>query len=150
MADAGCIVMKRTILVAAGLVSLSLTGFFSPIAHAGPVTGWLDWRGPSQNGTSLEKGLPDKVDPAHPLWRAELPGQSTAVIANGRLYIMGYVGEGPELQEGVVCYDAETGKEIWRQMFSDFLSDTIYLRYATSSPTVDGETGNVYMQGTQG
>src|SRR5262249_55888283 len=27
---------------------------------------------------------------------------------------------------------------------------TIYLRYATSSPTVDEETGNVYMQGTQG
>jgi hypothetical protein len=29
-------------------------------------------------------------------------------------------------------------------------SDTIYLRYATSSPAVDAETGNVYVQGTQG
>src|SRR5207247_2988475 len=28
--------------------------------------------------------------------------------------------------------------------------DTIYLRYATSSPTVDADSGNVYMQGTQG
>jgi len=35
-------------------------------------------------------------------------------------------------------------------VYNDFLSDTIYLRYATSSPTVDDETGNVYMQGTQG
>ena len=26
-------------------------------SHAA-VTGWLDWRGPNQNGTSLEKGLP--------------------------------------------------------------------------------------------
>ena len=72
------------------------------------------------------------------------------MIANGKLYIMGYVGEGKDLQEGVVCYDAETGKELWRQMFNDFLSDTIYLRYATSSPTIDEETGNVYIQGTQG
>ena len=63
---------------------------------------------------------------------------------------MGYLGEGGDLQEGVICFDAETGKELWRQLYSDFLSDTIYLRYATSSPTIDPETGNVYMQGTQG
>ena len=113
-------------------------------------TGWLDWRGPQQNGTSLETGLPDNCDPEHPLWKVDLPGQSTPVIANGKLYIMGYLGEGPDLQEGVFCYDAETGKELWRQVFNDFLSDTIYLRYATSSPVVDEETGNVYIQGTQG
>jgi outer membrane protein assembly factor BamB len=72
------------------------------------------------------------------------------VIANGRLYINGYVGDGPDLQEAIACFDAETGKQIWEHRFNDFLSDTIYLRYATSSPTVDPETGNVYMQGTQG
>jgi outer membrane protein assembly factor BamB len=119
-------------------------------ACAGPVNGWLNWRGPNQNGTSAETGLPDKVDPKKPLWVADLPGQSTAVIANGKMYIMGYLGEGADLQEGVICYDADTGKELWRQMFSDFLSDTIYLRYATSSPTIDDETGNVYIQGAQG
>ena len=32
----------------------------------------------------------------------------------------------------------------------DFLSDTIYLCYSTSSPTIDPETGNVYIQDTQG
>jgi outer membrane protein assembly factor BamB len=118
--------------------------------HAAPVQGWLSWRGPQQNGTTLETGLPDSVDPQHPLWIADLPGQSTPVVANGKLFIMGYVGEGGDLQEGVVCYDAETGKELWRHLYSDFLSDTIYLRYATSSPTIDPETGNVYIQGTQG
>ena len=35
---------------------------------------------------------------------------STPVIANGKLYIMGYLGEGPDLDEGVACFDAETGK----------------------------------------
>ena len=143
--------MKQTTRIAAGLFGFLLTAASpSPSAHAAPVRGWLDWRGPQQNGTSLETGLPDSVDPDHPLWLADLPGQSTPVIADGKLYIMGYLGEGGDLQEGVICYDAETGKELWRQLFSDFLSDTIYLRYATSSPTVDEETGTVYIQGTQG
>ena len=115
-----------------------------------PAKGWLAWRGPQQNGTSLEKNLPGKLDPKNPLWRVDFPGQSTPVIANGHVYIMGYLGEGPDLQEGISCFDAETGKLLWEKRYNDFLSDTIYLRYATSSPAVDPETGNVYMQGTQG
>jgi outer membrane protein assembly factor BamB len=143
--------MKMTNRIATGLLGVLLTGeILAPSIHAAPVQGWLNWRGPQQNGTSLETGLPDSVDPQHPLWIADLPGQSTPVIANGHLYIMGYLGDGENLQEGVVAYDAETGKELWRQLFNDFLSDTIYLRYGTSSPAVDSETGNVYMQGTQG
>lgn len=112
-------------------------------SKASTVEGWLDWRGPLQTGVSLEKGLPDKVDAKAPLWTADFPGQSAPVIANGRLYIMGYLGEGPELQEGVGCFDAETGKLLWKQLFNDFLSDVVYLRYANSSPTIDPETGNV-------
>ena len=123
---------------------------FKPFSFAEGVSGWMNWRGPNQNGTSEETGLPSEIDGGKPLWSTDFPGQSTPVIANGRLYIMGYLGDGENLQEGVVCYDAETGKEIWRRMFSDYLSDTVYLRYGTSSPAVDPETGNVYIQGTQG
>src|SRR5437899_312070 len=135
-----------------GALSLAAAGQFAavPPTHAAPVHGWLSWRGPNQNGTSLEKNLPDRIDANKPLWTADLPGQSTPVIANGHLYILGYVGEGPDLQEVIACLDAETGRPLWRQGYSDFLSDTIYHRYATSSPTIDPETGNVYMQGTQG
>jgi outer membrane protein assembly factor BamB len=112
--------------------------------------GWLNWRGPDQNGSSLEKNLPAVLDATNTLWTADFPGMSTAVIANGRLYIMGYLGQGPDLDEGVACFDAETGKLLWKQLYADFLSDTIYLRYATSSPAIDPETGDVYIQDTQG
>jgi outer membrane protein assembly factor BamB len=139
--------MKLTTGTAVGVFGLLSTLL---VSQAEPVNGWLSWRGPNQNGTSRETGLPDTLDPQHPLWVADIPGQSTSVIANGKLYIMGYVGEGGDLQEGVICFDAETGKKLWQHLFGDFLSDTIYLRYATSSPTVDPETGNVYIQGTQG
>ena len=137
---------KKNCLALSGM--LLFLSFLPSIA--GPVQGWLSWRGPDQNGMSRETGLPDKVDPKNPLWRADFPGQSTPVIANGRLYIMGYLGDGPDLQEGVACFDAETGKKLWQQLYNDFISDTIYLRYATASPAIDSETGNVYIQGTQG
>jgi outer membrane protein assembly factor BamB len=114
------------------------------------VQGWLDWRGPFQTGASLEKGLPDKLDAKSPLWTADFPGQSAPVIANGKLYIMGYLGEGPDLQEGVACFDAETGKKLWAHLFNDFLSDVVYLRYANSSPTIDPETGDVFIQNSSG
>jgi outer membrane protein assembly factor BamB len=133
-------------------VVLSLLGLFLRHASAAPAgpTGWFNWRGPNQNGTSAEKNLPDTLDAAKPLWTADFPGMSTAVAINGRIYIMGYTGEGPDLSEGVACFDAETGKKLWEKLYLDFLSDTIYLRYATSSPTLDPETGNVYIQATQG
>ena len=44
----------------------------------------------------------------------------------------------------------ETGKLLWEHGECDFLSDTVYLRYSTSSPTVDPESGNIYAQHTQG
>ena len=131
---------------------LAWVGVSLPQVWAAPVAGWLGWRGPNQNGSSQETGLPAKVEVGgkSQLWSSEFPGQGTPVIAGGKLYAMGYVGEGADLQEGIGCFDAETGKKQWQQLYNDFLSDTIYLRYATSSPTIDAETGHVYMQGTQG
>lgn len=127
----------------AGLLGSGLT--------ATAVDGWLQFRGPNQNGTSPETNLPDKVDLGDSLlWTADLSGRSAATVANGKVYVMGYAGEGPDLQELIACFDAETGKPLWEHRFNDFISDIIYTRYATSSPTIDPETGNVYMQGTQG
>jgi len=119
-------------------------------AASGPIRGWLSWRGPEQTGVSRETTLPEKVSAQDALWTMDYPGQSAPVIANGKLYQMGYQGQGQDLQEGVACFDAETGKKLWQQLYNDFLSDTIYLRYATASPAVDAETGNIYMQGTEG
>jgi outer membrane protein assembly factor BamB len=141
--------MKSSPFARAAGFALAAALLLSVHLHAA-VRGWLNWRGPDQTGTTRETGLPDKVDAKSALWTANFPGQSAPVIADGRLYINGYLGEGPDLQEVVSCFDAETGKLLWEHRENDFLSDTIYLRYATSSPTVDGETGNVYVQGTQG
>ena len=141
--------MKASPFAHAAGFALAAALLLSVPVHAA-VHGWLNWRGPDQNGTTRETGLPDKVDAKAPLWSAAFPGQSAPVIADGKLYINGYLGEGQDLQEVVSCFDAETGKLLWEHRENDFLSDIIYLRYSTSSPTVDPETGNVYVQGTQG
>lgn len=133
----------------AGL-SLSLFALTGPWSAQAAVPGWYSWRGPDQNGTSAETGLLSAVDAAKPLWTAPFPGQSAAVIANGRVYINGYVGDGADLREGVSCFEADTGRLVWQHLYNDFLSDTIYLRYSTSSPAIDPETGNVYVQATMG
>ncbi len=138
--------MNAKISVVTGLAGLALWWPGSlPAAE-----GWLSWRGPNQNGNSPEKNLPATIGANNTLWTADFPGMSTPVIADGKLYILGYLGEGPDLDEGVSCFEAETGKLLWQHLYADFLSDTIYLRYATSSPAIDAETGNVYMQDSQG
>jgi outer membrane protein assembly factor BamB len=137
--------MKLKLSVLLGGLLLSACVSSNAVVH-----GWLDWRGPNQNGASLEKNLPDKVDPKNPLWLADFPGMACPVVADGKLYSLGHSGSGADLQEVLACFDADTGKEIWHHGYNDFLSDIIYNRYATGSPAIDPETGNVYMQGTQG
>ncbi|MCS6861461.1 MAG: PQQ-like beta-propeller repeat protein [Abditibacteriales bacterium] len=127
--------------------SLAFSGTSSP-----RVRGWLNWRGPLFTGVSLERGLPDtvQVGGGNNLWTYKLSGRGTPVIANGKLYAWGYEGTGPDLQEIIVCLDAETGKKIWEHRYNDFLSDIVYDRYAIGSPTVDAETGNVYVTFSSG
>ena len=124
---------------------------------AGATDGWLHWRGPAQNGTSAETDLPDTWDleGQHHLWSIDLPGRGTPVIArygpqNERVYAWGYRGEQADLMEVLACLDPRTGQTIWEHAFPDFISDTIYDRYSIGSPTVDPETGHVYLMTTVG
>src|SRR5579872_4250840 len=137
-------------------VVVTLTLLLAGAMVAGPVSadvrGWLDWRGPFQNGTSLEKGLPDTwtLGGTNDLWHIDISGGGTPVIANGRLFALGYRGHGPDLQEVLFCANAETGKVLWEHGFNDFLSDVTYERYAIGSPCIDPQTGNVYALTTAG
>jgi outer membrane protein assembly factor BamB len=112
--------------------------------------GWLQWRGPTQDGISRETGLPDTVDSTKPLWVIDLPSRGTPVINGDKVYVLGYQGEGPDLQQVLRCIEADTGKTIWEQRFNDFLSDIVYERYSIGSPAIDPQTGNVYVLSSAG
>lgn len=146
--------MKSRLFFIMMLLTLMAPGAFA----AETVTGWLEWRGPHQNGTSGETGLPDTVgvegDGKNLLWTHDLAGRGTPVIARyedgDRVYAVGYRGEGPDLVEVLVCLDADTGKLIWERAYADFISDIIYNRYSIGAPAVDAETGNVYLHTSPG
>lgn len=87
---------------------------------------------------------------ANDLWSYPIAGRGTPVIANDRLYGWGYRGEGPDLQEFLFCLNAVTGEFIWEIGFNDFLSDIVYDRYSIGSPTVDPESGAIFIQTTPG
>lgn len=143
--------MKKNPLTLVALSACLLLGA-GPGAIAGEVTGWLNWRGPDQAGASAETGLPDKweLNGVNDLWMLPIAGRGTPVAAGDKIYVLGYEGEGANLREELACIQADTGKIIWKHFFNDFLDDVIYDRYAIGAPTIDAETGNIYVLTTAG
>jgi outer membrane protein assembly factor BamB len=109
---------------------------------------WAAWRGPYQNGVSLETGVTTSTKDI--LWRIPSGGHSTPVISNGRLYAINLSGKGVTEQEQVYALDAATGKELWHYRFNCFHTDVPNSRVGWASVAVDPETGNVYANGVQG
>lgn len=129
-------------LLTAGTLALPSCTMVQAQNPATATHGWLSWRGPDQNGTSRETGLPTQLDDL--AWQYDLAGRGTPVIHDGRLYTLGYEGDGKNLEEVLLCLDATTGERIWERRFQHFLTDIIYYRFSIGSPTVDPETGNVF------
>ncbi|MEE3177424.1 MAG: PQQ-binding-like beta-propeller repeat protein, partial [Verrucomicrobiota bacterium] len=110
---------------------------------------WFSWRGPDGNGVSHEKYKNWSFNKV-PAWTHTLKGRGTPVIADGKMFVFGYRGEGTEVEELIVCLDAKSGKKIWEYAFRDYISDTIYDRYSIGAAVIDPETKNVYLQTTNG
>ncbi|MFN0087324.1 MAG: PQQ-binding-like beta-propeller repeat protein [Blastocatellia bacterium] len=110
---------------------------------------WADWRGPTRDGHSYEKQLPEKWSPQgdNLLWKAPYGGRSAPIVMNGRVFVFNSTGEGETLQERVMALDAESGKVLWEHKFNVYSTDVPPRRVAWSSPVGDPTTGNVYAFG---
>src|SRR5437868_15432347 len=86
---------------------------------------WPDWRGPNRDGTSREKGLPEKWSLAgqNLAWKAPYGGRSTPVILGDHLYVQNTASKEKTEQERIVCLNADTGKLIWEYKFNVYQSD---------------------------
>jgi outer membrane protein assembly factor BamB len=130
-------------------ISLHQSSAQSP-SRAKSGSDWADWRGPTRDGHSYERGLPEKWDPKtgeNLLWKAPYGGRSAPTVMNGRVFMFNSAGEGETMQERVLSLDAETGKKIWEYRFNVYSTDVPPRRVAWSSPTGDPTTGNVYAFG---
>jgi outer membrane protein assembly factor BamB len=130
----------------------------SPTAAADTASfDWPYWRGPLQNHTSYETGLPDDWNPeggagSNVVWqRDDLGGRCTPTVMGGKLYLlMRDQPSSPTEGEKVVCLHAATGETLWEHRFNVYLSDVPNTRVGWSSVVGDPTTGRIYAQGVCG
>lgn len=111
---------------------------------------WMNWRGPLQNGASLEHYTSAGKLAETPAWTYPARGRGTPVICDGKVILWGYKGETTDLIELLTCIDAKTGAKIWEHELPDYLSDTIYNRYSIGAPTIDPDTKRIYLVSNAG
>ena len=107
---------------------------------------WPHWRGPALTGASTETGLPEQWSPAgeNLAWRVPIGGRSAPVVFGDHLYLQTSSGAGATLQERLICFNADTGQQLWEHRYNLFTSDVPAHRIAWSSPVVDPATGNIF------
>ena len=105
---------------------------------------WPQYRGPNRDGISTETGLFADLSKAgpKPLWKAKIgTGYSSVAVADGLAYVSGNVKD----TDTIFCFDALTGKEIWRHSYPCKLIDSVSsgaIGGPASTPTVSD--GAVY------
>jgi outer membrane protein assembly factor BamB len=105
---------------------------------------WPCYRGPDHDGISQETDWNSGWGAAGPkvLWKASVGiGYSSTAVAEGRVYTMGNSGKDTNT-DTVYCFDAASGKELWKHSYPCPLQPKWYEGGTLSTPTVDG--GKVY------
>lgn len=108
---------------------------------------WPQWRGPERTGISRETGWIAKWPAEGPkrLWEAPVGvGYSSMAVSQGKVYTMGNVHD----VDVVSCFEAETGKLVWKHEYDCLAKDPNGYHGTRCTPTVDGS--RVYTVSRQG
>lgn len=107
---------------------------------------WPQWLGPTRDGATPEKVAPWK-DAPKVLWRQPVgEGNSSPIVAGGRVYLHSKVKDRDE--EEVVALDAADGKEVWRKTYARGPGRFLYGNGPRATPAVAG--GKLYTYGING
>ncbi len=124
--------LKKYITVAAGVFVLASFSFAAD---------WSNWRGSDYDGISKETGLEvGALASPEIVWQGKVGmGYSSVTVANGKAYTMANENEDNDV---VYCFDAVTGKSLWRHTYAEALDPKWYDGGCSATPTIDN--GRVY------
>jgi outer membrane protein assembly factor BamB len=114
---------------------------------------WPQWGGPQRDLVWRETGIVEKLPDVDPktgmlprTWTAKIgSGYTGPAVADGRVFVTDRIAE--KKLERVLCFDAETGKEIWKHEYEARYTIS-YPLGPRATPTVDGD--RVYTLGAMG
>ncbi len=112
-----------------------------------PEAQWPGFRGPHRDGTQRGKSFSDDWDanPPQELWRIQLgPAWSSFAVAEPFLITQEQRGE----NEAVVCYDSQTGKQVWEYSIPGRFFEALGGLGPRATPTIAGD--KVYALGAEG
>jgi outer membrane protein assembly factor BamB len=101
---------------------------------------WPAWRGPTADGVTTERNLPQKWSATENMkWNVELPepGNSTPIIQGGHIFLTQAVGT----RRTLMCLDRKDGHTLWQQGPTWDQPERTHKTnpYCASSPVTDGE-----------
>lgn len=111
---------------------------------------WPRWRGLRGDGTWNAPKLPEAWPKSglKQLWKHSIGGGYSGVtVADGRVYLTDRQKEPKEI-ERVVCYELESGKELWKHLYPAVYGDLDYGNGPRAAPTV--HDGKMYTLGAVG
>ncbi|MCG8608702.1 PQQ-like beta-propeller repeat protein [bacterium] len=120
--------------------------FGTVLMAASSADDWRQWRGPNRDGISNETDLLSSWPKEGPpeVWRIPVgEGYSGVSIADGRMFTMFNDDDG----EFVGCFDADTGRELWRLRTDRRYTDT-WGNGPRVTPTIQGD--RLYTVGARG
>lgn len=110
---------------------------------------WPDWRGPDRDAVWEATGVVEKFDSdvIGLKWSVPIgPGYSGPTVSEGRVYVTDRI-ERPAQAERVLCFDEETGEQIWVYQYDCFY-DVGYPAGPRASVVIN--EGKAYSLGTMG
>ena len=101
---------------------------------------WPQWRGPNYDGSSPEKGLPEKFSKTENVaWTAPMPGPSgaTPAIFGDNVFVNSI--DAAKKSRVALCLDRKTGQVKWQQDLGPGVTQDDKSNFSSPSPVTDGQ-----------
>lgn len=133
--------MRQT-LCSAGILAMACSALWSGSTHAD----WTQFRGTDTTGVAADQKLPASFEGKDNIaWQTDLPGRglSSPIIVGDRVYLTASSGAEQDRLH-VLCFDAESGKQIWERQFWSTGNTTCHPKTCMAAPTPASDGKNIY------